>query len=100
MPAVPLLLILQKSSAFYDLFPHKNNQIELSPYLQNRKVVDWAKQHGIHITSYMTLAYGKALKDEVIARIAAKHNATSAQVILAWAMGEGYFVIRNSFFYY
>ena len=72
------------------------NQIELSPYLQNRKVVDWAREHGIHITSYMTLAYGKALKDEVIARIAAKHNATPAQVILAWAMGEGYAVIPSS----
>lgn len=44
----------------------------------------------------MTLAYGKALKDEVIARIAAKHNATPAQVILAWAMGEGYSVIPSS----
>ena len=72
------------------------NQVELSPYLQNRKVVDWAHEHGIHITSYMTLAYGKALKDEVIARIAAKHNATPAQVILAWAMGEGYAVIPSS----
>jgi 2,5-diketo-D-gluconate reductase B len=72
------------------------NQIELSPYLQNRKVVEWAKQHGIHITSYMTLAYGKALKDEVIQSIAQKHNATSAQVILAWAMGEGYAVIPSS----
>lgn len=72
------------------------NQIELSPYLQNRKVVEWATQHGIHITSYMTLAYGKALKDEVIAGIAAKHNATSAQVILAWAIGEGYAVIPSS----
>ncbi len=72
------------------------NQIELSPYLQNRKVVAWAKQHGIHITSYMTLAYCKALKDEVIARIAAIHNATPAQVILAWAMGEGYEVIPSS----
>lgn len=72
------------------------NQIELSPYLQNRKVVEWAKQHGIHITSYMTLAYGKALKDEVIARIAQKHAATPAQVILAWAMGEGYSVIPSS----
>ena len=71
------------------------NQIELSPYLQNRKVVDWAREHGIHITSYMALAYGKALKDEVIARIAAKHNATPAQVILAWAMGEGYAVIPS-----
>lgn len=72
------------------------NQIELSPYLQNRKVVEWAKQHGISVTSYMTLAYGKALKDEVIARIAAKHKATEAQVILAWAMGEGYAVIPSS----
>ena len=72
------------------------NQIELSPYLQSRKVVDWAKEHDIHITSYMTLAYGKALKDEVIARIATKHNATPAQVILAWAMGEGYSVIPSS----
>jgi 2,5-diketo-D-gluconate reductase B len=29
-------------------------------------------------------------------RIAAKHNATPAQVILAWAMGEGYAVIPSS----
>ncbi|MNC05047.1 2,5-diketo-D-gluconic acid reductase B [compost metagenome] len=72
------------------------NQIELSPYLQNRQVVEWAQQHGIHITSYMTLAYGKALKDETILRIAAKHSATAAQVILAWAMGEGYAVIPSS----
>ena len=72
------------------------NQIELSPYLQNRKVVNWAKEKGIHITSYMTLSYGKALKDKVISRIAEKHNATAAQVILAWAMGEGYAVIPSS----
>jgi 2,5-diketo-D-gluconate reductase B len=72
------------------------NQIELSPYLQNRRVVEWAKQHGIHITSYMTLAYGKALKDETIGRIAVKHSVTPAQVILAWAMGEGYSVIPSS----
>ncbi len=72
------------------------NQIELSPYLQNRQVVEWAKQNGIHVTSYMTLAYGKALKDETILRIAAKHNATAAQVILAWAMDEGYAVIPSS----
>lgn len=72
------------------------NQVELSPFLQNRKVVDWAKEHGIHITSYMTLAYGKALKDAVIMRIADKYNATAAQVILAWAIGEGYAVIPSS----
>ncbi|NDJ58810.1 2,5-didehydrogluconate reductase DkgB [Enterobacteriaceae bacterium 4M9] len=72
------------------------NQIELSPHFQNRRVVDWAKAHGIHVTSYMTLAYGKALADEVIGRIAEKHNATPAQVILAWAMALDYSVIPSS----
>jgi len=72
------------------------NQVELSPYLQNCKVTEWARAHGIHITSYMTLAYGKALKDDVIIRIAEKHSATPAQVILAWALAQGYAVIPSS----
>lgn len=72
------------------------NQIELSPYLQNQKVVDFAKQKGIHITSYMTLAYGKALQDPLIHQIAEKHQATAAQVILSWAMALGYSVIPSS----
>lgn len=72
------------------------NQIELSPYLQNKKVADWAKEHGIHITSYMTMAYGKVLKDATINQIAQKHNATAAQVILSWAMALGYSVIPSS----
>lgn len=72
------------------------NQIELSPFLQNRKVVDFARSQGIHITSYMTLAYGKALKDPVIEAIATAHRATPAQVVLAWAMQLGYAVIPSS----
>ncbi len=72
------------------------NQIELSPFLQNRKVVDFARSQGIHITSYMTLAYGKALKDPVIEATAKAHRATPAQVVLAWAMQLGYAVIPSS----
>lgn len=72
------------------------NQIELSPYLQNRKVVDFARSQGIHITSYMTLAYGKVLQDPVLEKIAKQHGATAAQVALAWAMQLGYSVIPSS----
>lgn len=72
------------------------NQIELHPFLQNRQVVDFAEKNGLHITSYMTLAYGEALKDEVINTIAQKHKATPAQVVLAWAMKLGYAVIPSS----
>lgn len=72
------------------------NQIELSPYLQNRKLVAFLKEQGITVTSYMTLAYGKVLKDPVIGQIARKHDATPAQVTLAWALQPGYAVIPSS----
>ena len=72
------------------------NQIELSPYLQNRKLVEFLQQEAIHVTSYMTLAYGKVLSDPVIGAIAQKHHATPAQVVLAWALQQGYSVIPSS----
>ena len=72
------------------------NQIELHPYLQNRKVVEFAQSHGIQITSYMTLAYGEVLKDPVIQQIADRLQATPAQVTLAWAMQLGHAVIPSS----
>ncbi|MBK3745013.1 2,5-didehydrogluconate reductase DkgB [Paraburkholderia aspalathi] len=72
------------------------NQIELSPYLQNHKLVVFLKEQGIAVTSYMTLAYGKVLNDPVIGAIAERHNATAAQVVLAWALQLGYSVIPSS----
>ena len=72
------------------------NQIELHPYLQNRKVVEFAQSQGIQITSYMTLAYGEVLKDPVIQQIAKRLQATPAQVTLAWAMQLGHAVIPSS----
>lgn len=72
------------------------NQIELSPYLQNRKLTAFLKEQNIAVTSYMTLAYGKVLNDPVLAEIANKHHATVAQVALAWALQLGYAVIPSS----
>ncbi|MGH8080486.1 MAG: 2,5-didehydrogluconate reductase DkgB [Lysobacter sp.] len=72
------------------------NQIELHPYLQNRKLAAFSQQQGIHLTSYMTLAYGKVLNDPVVVEIAGKHDATPAQVALAWAMQLGHAVIPSS----
>lgn len=72
------------------------NQIELSPYLQNAKLTAFLKEQDITVTSYMTLAYGKVLKDPVLQKIADKHQATVAQVALAWALQLGYAVIPSS----
>ncbi len=72
------------------------NQVELHPYLQNRSVAAFARTHGIALTAYMPLAYGKVLNDPVIAGIATRLQATPAQVTLAWLLAQGHTVIPSS----
>jgi len=72
------------------------NQVELHPYLQNRAVAGFAREHGIQVTAYMPLAYGKVIDDPVIKTIAERVGATPAQVTLAWVLGKGYAVIPSS----
>ncbi len=72
------------------------NQIELSPYLQNQKLVNFLQQQNIDVTSYMTLAYGKVLNDPILTEIAQNHHASTAQIALAWALNQGFAVIPSS----
>ncbi len=72
------------------------NQIEVHPYLQNRALIAYLQEQGIAVTAFMSLAYGAVLKDPVIQAIADKHQATTAQVALAWALQQGYAVIPSS----
>lgn len=72
------------------------NQIELSPYLQNPKLVLFMQENGIQVTSYMTLAYGEVLKDPLIIDIANKYHSTPAQIVLAWALAKEFAVIPSS----
>ena len=72
------------------------NQIEVHPFLQNRALITYLREQGIHVTAFMSLAYGAVLKDPVIQAIADKHQASTAQVALAWALQQGYAVIPSS----
>ncbi|MFV8257187.1 2,5-didehydrogluconate reductase DkgB [Bdellovibrio bacteriovorus] len=72
------------------------NQIEVHPYLQNRKLVDYLKSVGVTVTAYMPLAYGKVMKDEVLLKIASRHSVTPADVVLSWLMDQDMVVIPSS----
>ncbi|MDP5252933.1 MULTISPECIES: 2,5-didehydrogluconate reductase DkgB [unclassified Vibrio] len=72
------------------------NQIELSPFVQNRKLVSFMQENGIQVTSYMTLGYGQVLNDPLINDIASKYQSTPAQIVLAWALAKGFAVIPSS----
>lgn len=72
------------------------NQIEVHPYLANRKLVEHCQQRGLQVTGYMSLAVGKVNDDPVLQEIAAQHNATAAQVALAWVASRDIVVIPSS----
>lgn len=88
--------LLQEAIAAVGASAIATNQVELHPYLQSPKLVAFAREQGIHLTSYMTLAYGKVLGDPVIVAIAQAHGWTPAQVALAWALQRGFAVIPSS----
>ena len=72
------------------------DQVEIQPFLQNRKLVDFALSKGIVPTAYVPLAKGKAADDPVLAEIAVTHGASASQVALAWLMQRGIAVIPAS----
>lgn len=72
------------------------NQVEIHPYFQNRRVVEYCRQRGIAVTGYMPLAYGKVLNDETLGQIAGSHRVGIAEVVLAWSLARGIVTIPSS----
>lgn len=76
--------------------PILTNQVEVHPFLANRKVVEHAQKLGIAVTGYMPLAVGKVMEDETLQRIASERNATPAQIAIAWVASRGVVPIPSS----
>ena len=76
--------------------PIFTNQVEVHPFLTNRKVVDHAQQLGIPVTGYMPLAVGKVMEDDTLKAIAKAHHATPAQIAIAWCLSRGVVPIPSS----
>ncbi|WP_046078035.1 2,5-didehydrogluconate reductase DkgB [Halomonas sp. HG01] len=72
------------------------NQIEVHPFLQNRALIEHCERHGIAVTAFMPLAVGKVMDDETLARIAEAHDASPAQIALAWLNQQGIAIIPSS----
>ena len=72
------------------------NQVEIHPFMHNRKVAEFARHQGVQLTAYMPLAVGKVMQDPVLRAIGQAHDATPAQVTLAWLLQLGYVVIPSS----
>ncbi|HCE41427.1 MAG: 2,5-didehydrogluconate reductase DkgB [Alcanivorax sp.] len=72
------------------------NQVEVHPFLTNRKVVEAVKNAGLTVTAYMPLAVGKVMEDDTLKKLAEKYDATPAQLVLAWLHQQDIVVIPSS----
>ena len=87
---------LQAAKAVLGTLPIANNQFEMNPYLQNKKLVSYCIHNDISVTCYLPIARGRLAGDPVIEPIAQRHHATVEQVALAWEMQKGLIAIPTS----
>ena len=86
---------LEKLAAETDTVPAVN-QIEVHPYLANRAVRDYDREHGIATEAWSPIAQGWVLDDSTITQIAEKVGKTPAQVVLRWHIQNGNIVFPKS----
>jgi 2,5-diketo-D-gluconate reductase A len=73
------------------------HQIELHPFFNQAELREFNASNGILTEAWSPLGQGgELLESPVIAQIAAKHNATPAQVVIAWHLAIGNVVIPKS----
>lgn len=83
------------------------NQVELHPYLTQSELVEFAQSEGIHLTAYSPLGSADRptanrdgrpilLENDVVKAIAKAHNASPAQILIAFQIHRGISVIPKS----
>ncbi len=77
-------------------FPILTNQIEVHPYLQQQKLVNYCESKNVIVTAYRPLGSGKLHEDQVLAKIGSQYGKTAAQVALRWLVQNNMVVIPKS----
>lgn len=72
------------------------NQVELHPTFQQPHVLEATRAAGAVVEAYSPLGQGADLDSEPVVAAAKAHDATPAQVVLAWHLQQGYVVIPKT----
>jgi diketogulonate reductase-like aldo/keto reductase len=73
------------------------NQVELHPYLAQRELRAYQREHGIATEAWSPIGQGgDVLDDPAIGAIAESHDRSPAQVIIRWHLQSGNIVIPKS----
>jgi diketogulonate reductase-like aldo/keto reductase len=72
------------------------NQIELSPFLYPRDVVEFCERHKIAVEAYSPLTKGHRLRDPRLGGIAQKYRKSVPQLLIRWGLQHGFIEIPKS----
>src|SRR5262249_26534787 len=72
------------------------NQIEVTPFLQQRETRALCKRHGVIVEAYSPLTRGEKLGDPTVTAVAASVKRTPAQVLLRWGIEHGLVTLPKS----
>ncbi len=72
------------------------NQVEYHPRLTQKELRAYCEQQNIQLEAWSPLMQGELLDNDVLSAIAAKHNKSTAQVILRWDVQNGVITIPKS----
>jgi diketogulonate reductase-like aldo/keto reductase len=76
--------------------PLVTNQVEVHPYLDQTRVMETCRKHGLSVTAYCPLARGRVPADPVLQRIGAAHGKHASQVALRYLLQRGIIVIPRT----
>jgi diketogulonate reductase-like aldo/keto reductase len=76
--------------------PPAVNQVELHPFLQQRELVEFCSRNGIMVEAYAPLVKAQRMDHPALLRIAKRHGASPAQVLVRWALQRGFVVLPKS----
>ncbi|CAM4074802.1 aldo/keto reductase [Palleronia rufa] len=69
--------------------PIAANQVEMHPFIPQQTLLAGMERLGIPVEAYSPLARGQVMDDATLAEIAEAHDASAAQVSVAWILAKG-----------
>jgi diketogulonate reductase-like aldo/keto reductase len=74
------------------------DQLEMHPFLYNSRIdtIDLCRRQGILPIAYSPLTKGAKLRDPLLVKIARNYEKSTAQLLIRWALQQGFAVIPKS----
>ncbi len=86
---------LEELSTYAHIIPAVN-QIEFTPYCNEKDTLDWCRKNGIALESYSPLVRGLKRNDPPLLKLAEKYGKSTFQILIRWAVDQGVITIPKS----